>query len=289
MKKLILALTVIIMSLMLISCGSEDKISSVEDMAKIDGVTSVKKNEEKSGEGCLVYNISFVSEGLKLNAQMALPENYKSESYRTVLYFSELGLDYDLLKYGYAKEGVIVVRFSARGYDGNEGTKDLCGEDVKDVLKLFDIINSCDFIKRGGIVTAGSSEGSMKALKLASERSDKLLGCAVINVISELQALIDARGEQIKEYNKYIIGGTYDEMPEEYDKRSAVYFADKIDVPVLILIYKDHPLLPEEQGIMLVEAIKDAGGDSEVRYINKVGTDFMGKSLEYLISWTKSA
>lgn len=263
----------------------ESKIRIAEEMIELDNIISIVKNEKYSTRDALVYNVQFVSDGLKLNAQIALPANYSKRSYPTVIYLPEVTYDESFLVDNFAKRGMNVIRFSSRGVHGNEGQKDLCGKDYIDAETALSICKAVDFLSRGGIAVIGAAEGSARALKLAAEHPEEIVGCAVINVLSDLESLCELRGDGISEYFEKVIGGTADELPDEYRKRSAVYFAEKIKVPVLIFAYQDTPEIPRQQAEILQEAINKSGGECEIYDIDVVYSDFNGKAFFKLIPW----
>jgi len=58
-----------------------------------------------------------------------------------------------------------------------------------------------------------------------------------------------------------LIGGSPKELPEEYEARSAVRWADEIDVPVLIFHCKGDARVSYEQAQAMVNALHEAGKD----------------------------
>ena len=269
-----------------ISPEPEKKISTVEEMAELEGVERVVKNEEYSVKGSLVYDITFNFDGVIIEAQMALPEDYGTKNCATVLYFPDVKLLYQYLTEVYAENGIIIIRFGYRTNSDAKQKRDYCGEDYNDVKSFFEICKKCDFLTRGGITAIGSSEGALRALKLAVDYPDDIMGCAVIDVTGDIESLIEFRGEGIKELFEYFIGGSVSEKPEEYKKRSPVYFADKISVPVLIFAYNNSPLIPLEQATMLKDAILDGGGSCEFNVIYSLSSDFMTEdSFVRILEW----
>ena len=115
----------------------ENKILTVEEMTELDAIISIEKNEKYSNRDAVVYDLKYVSDGLKLNAQIALPANYAERSYPTVIYFPEVTYDHGFLVSNFAKRGLNVIRVSSRGVHGNEGTKDLCGKDFADAEAML--------------------------------------------------------------------------------------------------------------------------------------------------------
>lgn len=260
------------------------RVYSVEDMAKLEGVQSVTKNEAESINNCLVYDIVLNLDGVILPVQMALPGSYSNENCPTVLYFPDVMLNYGYLRNGYASVGAIVLRVGYRSDDSDTQRRDFCGEDYKDVKALFEICKKCDFLTRGGMFTIGAAEGSVRALMLASDYPTDILGCAVVDTISDVKSFADARGEGVRQLIEYRIGATYEEKPEEYKRRSAVHFANRINVPVLILAYTEG-VVPIEQAAMLRDSINNAGGSCEYKEINVLSGDFSQYALDKLYPW----
>ena len=131
MRKICFLLAIILLTLSVASCGGDDvtttvkpngddvttvpekKILSVEEMAGLNGVASVVKNEDNSGNGCLIYDLTFDFDGVIIDAQMAIPEDYATKNYATLLYFPDVTLKYQYLSY-YASNGYIIIRFGYR-------------------------------------------------------------------------------------------------------------------------------------------------------------------------------
>lgn len=308
MKRLCFLLALILLSVSVFSCGGGDvttkndtttkkepdittkepvkSISTVEEMTELDGVSSVTKNEEYSTNGCLVYDISFNLDGVLIDAQMALPDDYSTKNYATVLYFPDVRLIYQYLTEVYASNGFIIIRFGTRSGADETQRRDFCGKDYEDVKSFFEICKQCNFLTRGGVSVIGSAEGSVRALKLARDYPDDIMGCAVIDVISDIESFIEFRGEGIKQLFEYQIGYSIEEKPEEYRERSAVYFADEISVPVLIFAYNNSPIVPMSQATMLKDALLDGGGSCQLNIIDTLSADFMTQDSIYaLISW----
>ena len=58
-----------------------------------------------------------------------------------------------------------------------------------------------------------------------------------------------------------LIGGTPEELPKEYEARSAICWADEIDVPVLIFHSKGDARVSYEQAKAMASALHEAGKD----------------------------
>ena len=268
----------------------KNPIDTMEKLAEVDGVLSVTKQTFSTPiKGAVAYKVLYESANGRLAADVALPDDYANEGkhYPALIYFPQIGTHLDSLTSNYALNGIIVIRPYARGYGDSEGTRDLGGEkDLADAQKLLEIFVSAGFIENSKIFVAGSSEGSITALRLFAEDTDKRIsGCAVVDVIADLPAYGDFRGEGIQNLFAALIGKTYEEAPEAYDLRSAVTFSDKLDRPLLLLHYLQTPIMSVEQTDALYDLIKDTNDDCFYYKIDTLAGDFYGEGLQRLLSW----
>lgn len=265
-------------------------INTMEMLADVDGVIYVTKQTFSSQiKGAVAYKMLYESANGKLAADVVLPDDYTNENkqYTVLIYFPQIGTYIETLATNYALNDIIVIRPYARGYDESEGVRDLGGQkDLADSQKLLEIFNSASFIENSKIFVAGSSEGSINALRLFAEDSEKRIsGCAVVDVITDLPAFGAFRGEGVQNLFVSLIGKTYEESPEEYDLRSAVKFSEKIDRSILILHFLQSPIMSVEQTDALYDLIKDTNKDCTYHKIDALSSDFLGESLQRLLSW----
>lgn len=265
---------------------TEKTVDTMEDLTKVNGVVSVAKQTFSSNiNGAVAYKVIYESENGKLSADVVLPKNYADKNHSVLIYFPETRTDIESLARDFALNEIIVIRPYARGYDESEGVRDLGGQkDLADSKKLLEIFDSATFVENSKIFVAGSSEGSVNALRLLAEDTEKRIsGCAVVDIITDVNAFGVARGESIKNLFAYLIGKTYEEAPEEYDLRSAVKFSEKLDRPILMLHYTGNTLTFVEQTDALYELIKD--NDCTYYKIDEAMADFHGTGLKRLLSW----
>ncbi len=268
----------------------KNPISSVEKLADVDGVIEVKKQTFSTQiKGAVAYKIIYESSNGKLAADVVLPDDYTDENkqYTVLIYFPQVTTYIDILASRYALNDIIVIRPYARGYGESEGTRDLGGaKDLADAQKLLEIFDRASFIENSKIFVAGSSEGSITALRLFAEDTNKRIsGCAVVDVISDLPSYAEFRGDGIKNLNASLIGKTYEEAPEEYALRSAVNFGQKLDRPMLIIAFTDSPFFPVEQADALYDSVKDTNKNCTYNKIDARSSDFNGEALQRLLSW----
>ena len=265
----------------------ESTLHTVEDMTQIENVIAVTKLTEYCTASELAYRVDFEVDGLKRYFEIALPADYAQKAYPCVLYFPDIGYEVDYLVDNFARKDVIVMRLFNRGSKENEGEKDFCGKDFMDAEAMLSICTACPFLSDHCIITAGAVTGTTFALKLAATYPEVIKGCAVVDAICDMQALVDFRGEQIKEMYLYYIGCTEEQLPDELAKRSPKYFYETIKAPVLLFCYTDTPSIPNEQSVELKTLLDGNGCDTELEYLSPINSDFNGTAFMKLIPWIK--
>ena len=65
--------------------------------------------------------------------------------------------------------------------------------------------------------------------------ADKIKAACVVGAPTDLIQLYDEREQEMKQVLIELIGGTAEEKEDEYKKRSAYYWPEEINTPVLIL------------------------------------------------------
>jgi dipeptidyl aminopeptidase/acylaminoacyl peptidase len=134
-----------------------------------------------------------------------------------------------------SSKNYVVLASQYRGNDGGQGREEFGGKDVNDVLNLIIMAKSLSFVKQDKIVMLGFSRGGMMTY-LAIKHGAKIKAAAVVGGVANLIQLEQERefiGEKVLE--QLIIPHNR----EEYKKRSAYYWPERINVPVLILHGED--------------------------------------------------
>ncbi len=261
------------------------ELTNIEDLTLCDQIVSVQDISEKDARWYVAYQIIFLSDGLQIQADIIAPADYASKSYPMMFYYPEVKTVTKSLASQYADNGITVVRLYERGMENSQGARNYGGTDHVDAITLAKILAQIPCFTDSKKIVAGSSIGSILALRAVAE-SDLFDGCAVVNVISDLSADIDAMGQKRKDLYTAAIGKTIEEAPEEYTKRSAVYFSDQLDRPVFILAYRNHPYASESQAIALQDALQAAKNPCTLVYLDELPSDFVStEAQKKLLSW----
>ncbi len=219
--------------------------------------------DSKIAEVCETYQFTFLSDGYRIKGFISIPvSNIASQTPCQCLLYCRGGNSsigslsaVDIAgKCYYAKR--VVIACELRGCNGSEGTDQFGGDELHDVMKLIDL---CDkrfsFVDMEDFCVAGESRGGMMTY-MAARQDKRIKRIIVASGISDaFQCYEDRYDMQAVLYQH--IGCTPDENPEEYEKRSAYYWADEITVPVLLIHGKEDQLVSFEQSEKMYEKLKD--------------------------------
>ena len=93
---------------------------------------------------------------------------------------------------------------------------------------------------------------------MTARRDKRVKKIIVCSGISDLFRSFEEREDKMDEVLITCIGGTPEERPEEYERRSALYWADEITVPVLLIHSKgDKQANFETQAQAVYDKLKD--------------------------------
>lgn len=162
-----------------------------------------------------------------------------------------------------AKAGFVVVASDYR-FHGAQAKRDQWGGlDVEDVMSLVPLLRSEGIVDMNRLFMVGVARGGTMTL-LALKRGAPVKAAAVVAAPSDLEALGQSRPELVNGDDRY--DGWAHVWPdyarrsaEHYRERSAVYWADRITAPLLIVHAKDDQLVPIDQAVRMAAALQLVG------------------------------
>ncbi|SFF57211.1 Prolyl oligopeptidase family protein [Halobacillus alkaliphilus] len=240
MKKLLF----IVIILLLVGCETDN-----HDIILSNEIIEVP--ETKHSRTTETYKITYRSDGLEVTGFMVRPKEIEKDL--PLLIFNRGGnqeygeIDEKLLATYlslWAKKGYVVLASQYRGNDGGEGKEEFGGADVNDVLNLVQAAEELPNVDVENKVMLGLSRGGMMTYLAIKEGVD-IKAAAVVGGITDLFNFYKER---------VVVRGMLDELvgdPEEnrdaFKKRSAVYWPDQLDVPLLIMHGEDDWRVPVGQ------------------------------------------
>lgn len=249
MKKILIISLVFILLFAITGCNNEQKIETdinnpydftnyasdeIKDIEQIDLDSSLN-------DSCVSYKFTYMSDGNEVKAYISIPLSCieKKEPYKCILYNrggnTNIGLLGDNDTANICKmTNRVVIASQYRGADGGTGIDEFGGKDLDDIIKLIDLSeNKFSFISMDDYCTAGVSRGGMMSY-MASRQDSRIKKIIAISAVSDLFQAYNEREDMKKVLNNYI-GGSPEDLPNEYEKRSVSYWAEDIKVPVMII------------------------------------------------------
>ncbi|MCM3870717.1 MAG: prolyl oligopeptidase family serine peptidase [Pyrinomonadaceae bacterium] len=183
--------------------------------------------------------IKYISDGLKVVGFIWKPKHLTGKKLPLVIVNRGGNPNLALLTpqsfyYPYVTNGFVVIGSQYRGADGGEGKDEFGGADVNDVLNLIPLARALGYVDMNNVFMHGASRGGMQAF-LSIKRGIPINAVAVNGALTDLTASAKARPRVAERVWSRLIPGFAENPEEVLRERSAVFFADKIDVPVLIL------------------------------------------------------
>lgn len=185
------------------------------------------------------YRLRYLSDGLEVVGFLIKPRqggNYPAVIFNRGGQLEYGKIDNSMLAYLssiVSYENYVVVASQYRGNDGGQGKEEFGGDDVNDVLNLIPMLESLPFVNPDKIVMLGVSRGGMMTY-VSLTKTNRVKAAVVIGGITDLTQLYNERPD-MRPILIRLIGGTPEEKENEYKKRSAYYWPEKINTPVLIL------------------------------------------------------
>lgn len=187
-----------------------------------------------------IYYITYMSDGLNVKGYLAQPK--APGVYPALIYNRGGNREFGKLTSAslqvYARMGFVAIGSQYRGNDGGEGKEQFGGNDVNDIMNLIPILKNMDNVNPDKIAMVGYSRGGMMTYLACREQtlrgtSDIKAACTVGGV-ADLFINGESRSDMVRGVFIPLIGGTAQQLPEKYKARSATYWADQINVPLLI-------------------------------------------------------
>lgn len=301
MKKILSILSVmLLLALSFTSCGinNETAIQSDDDefnLMSYEYSEDIKTIEQLDlggnfSEKCMSYKFTYISDYYEVVGYISIPVdciNGKTP-FKAIVYnrggsgnFSMLN-DSDTAQIcSYSNRVVIASNY--RGSSGSTGKDEFGGEDLNDVIKLIDLCENFEFVDMTDLCVAGVSRGGMMSY-LSAKTDDRVKRIIAVSAPTDLIEMYGER-EDMQDVLTGCIGGSPKDLPEEYEKRSAIYWADKINVPVLIIHSKGDETVSYNQAEEMTEKLKEYNKDySFISYDDNIH-GFHNEDIEIIVKW----
>lgn len=278
--------------------SAEDAQKQMENSLEANGISEYEKidlgkYEKQAGVNLstyISYRFFYQSDDLKIEAFISAPIDLLGKKKSPCLIYNHGGnREYGALEnvettfYAYQFH-TICVATNYRGCGSSQGTDAFGGDDVRDVIHLIDLCQKLDYVDTNQINMFGVSRGGMMTYETL--REDKRIHKAVVVAgVADCSMSYEERSD-MQPLLQELIGGTPKQLPEEYEKRSAIAWADQINTPLLIFHTTGDDKVSVKQADKLVEQLKKYQKDYEyVTFDSHVHGDLRNTDVEKIRKW----
>ncbi len=233
----------------------------------------------KAYKGFECRRIKYLSDGLKVVGFIWKPIQTNGKKLPLIIFNRGGNQEFGKLTpwfregfYYFLEQGFVVVASQYRGNDGGEGKEEFGGADVRDVINLIPLAKSLGYTDMNNVFMYGQSRGGMMTY-LALKNNIAVNAAAVSSGLADMISGSKNRPDLVK--------GVYAELIPDFDKRSeelmrersATYFADKINTPLLILQGNaDWRADTGNQALALVQKLQELGKTYELTVYSETTT-----------------
>jgi dipeptidyl aminopeptidase/acylaminoacyl peptidase len=217
-----------------------------------------------------ILDLQYASGGLSVPGLLVRPKNPGSRKWPAIIYNrggtgDDGRIDHITIveMYLLARAGFVIIASDYRFHGSTSKQDEWGGKDVDDVLNLVPAVRSLEFVDPKRLFMVGVSRGGTMTY-LALKRGAPVHAAAVIAGPSDLEALGRSRPEFVNGFDTY--DGWAKVWPDYahraaayYRERSAIYWADKLMVPILILQSRQDRRVPVDQSLRMAAALQAAG------------------------------
>lgn len=271
---------------------TQPRVQSIPDLLNLEDVLTVEEYKTGIDEldaGALAYAITYLSDGYTVEGYISAPIDYleKEEAYPVLVYNRGGNADFGAVNSNMPPNlaisfQAIVLASQYRETRGGNGKDEFGGADVRDIIKLIDLVGSCPFIDHDHVVMWGESRGSIMTFEIL--RVDDRIDAAIVDgSVPDLVAVYNFRNQDMQSMLDYRVGGSPEEVPEEYTKRSAIQWADEINVPLLVFHTEDDlraPIEPVDEFVALLQSL-----GKEVTYVRQAKGGHCWNDLDMIMDF----
>lgn len=217
----------------------------------------------------IIERVAYESEGLEVLGQVCRPPDDRAHPVVVVNHGGASGLGSEWgggVCFTLAQYGFVVIESSYRGEDGSEGPVEVCQGEVDDVLNMLDIVLHRPYADSERVVMAGLSHGgciTMRALARGApvhvavnifgpaDWADAYNSWQIEAAKPETPAATRTAYQSLSTIVLAGIGGTPDEVPEEYARRSPINEVEEVQAfpgALLMMLAVEDELVPMAQG-----------------------------------------
>jgi dipeptidyl aminopeptidase/acylaminoacyl peptidase len=223
--------------------------------------------------------LTYWSDGLRVNGFIGFPRAAQSERRPAIIYNRGGAWNTGALIGSeivpFVESGFVAAATQYRGNGGSEGAETFGSGDVNDVRNLITLLQGLPQVDPARIGMMGGSRGAMVTYMVLRAESlsgqNRIRAAVTVGGISNLFALADQHADWIDALFVPLIGARPNEDYNAYVARSAVYWSDQINTPLLLLHGEADYEVSVDQSTALYQSLVNAG--KTVRLVTIPGGD----------------
>jgi dipeptidyl aminopeptidase/acylaminoacyl peptidase len=212
--------------------------------------------------------ITYLSDGLKVIGYLTTPRQ-PSEKKLPVVIFNRGSYIRNDIAFVHAplfrmlvQNKFIVMAPALRGSEGGEGSDELGGKEISDILAIQEMLGSIPIADVDNVFMLGESRGGIMTFQ-AIRKNFPMRAAATVGAITNLEAYI-----QEQQWEDKILQNLWPDFAqrrkETLDSRSVIAWHDQIDVPILLLHGANDPQVKPTHALSLAQKLYESGKSFQV-------------------------
>lgn len=225
-----------------------------------------------------VLEIRYLSDSIEVSGYIVKPKHISENEKLPLIVYNRGGnrdfgaimkssLNY--LRY-LSSQGYVIMASQYRGNSLSKGVDEFGGKDVNDITCLIEIAKGLDYIDSENIGALGYSRGGLMTYIL-SKQTDAIKTAIVVGAPTDLFLAAKNRPDLYKGVFVELIGDSISKK-QEFINRSASYWADKLNEPLLILHGTEDKRVSIKHAEKLVDSVEKYSNESIKHYFIKGGS-----------------
>ncbi|HVF44754.1 MAG TPA: prolyl oligopeptidase family serine peptidase [Pyrinomonadaceae bacterium] len=209
--------------------------------------------------------LKYLSDGLKVVAYVYGPRQTGGRKLPAVVFNRGSGPRGDVAPelvaffHRLAMEGFVIIAPMLRQSDGSEGRDEMGGADVDDLMNVLPLAKSLAYVDTNNMFMYGESRGGMMTYQ-AVRRGFPVNAAAVFGAFTDARELVDSHPKQYSPAVLKQIWPDYEGRKDEiFKSRSAVLWAERLNVPLLIMHGGSDKSVSPEQSLSLAQRLQKLG------------------------------
>jgi len=209
--------------------------------------------------------LKYLSDGLKVVAYVYRPRQTDGRKFPVIIFNRGSGPRGDIAPemvaffHRLAAEGFVILAPMLRQSDGSEGRDEMGGADVGDLMNAAPLARSLAYVDTNNMFMYGESRGGMMTYQ-AVRRGFPVNAAATFGAFTDAQELVTSHPKQYSPAVLKQVWPDYEARKEEIFKaRSALFWAEQLNAPLLIMHGGADESVNPEQSLNLARRLQQLG------------------------------